>query len=505
MQSKSTRCAKALRPVAAAGIGFFLCACSLIVGRHPEEAAPPAVPAAEAETAPPPAPVPVPIPLDDVEMVEVSSVPQRFSGLAKAAGERPALGESCRERLLHDFRERFYAPWTSKGPIFDVAEARVLMRDEARRSWYGENKRKMPGRMMRELLDNCALSGFPSRSLAAVAVAPGHLRGLPTHLPLYETSEDEPFDMLSFPQVKLNEPLRVLHVSRDGAWYFVETGYANGWIETRDVALVDAATVRSRMDAAQVVVTKDFVPVADGRGTGTFPAKIGTILPLAGDDQERADGTGDWRVAVASAGEGGKAEFHTSIIPRTAAASFPLPFSSDQIAAIGDQLLGQPYGWGESFDLRDCSAMLRDFFLPFGIWLPRTSADQIASIPRRVGLAGMAARKKEQEILKAGVPFLTLLYKPGHIMLYVGTDADGKPLVFHDAWSIRVKVHGREQTRIIGSSVITTLEPGKGLGLVPGTSLLDRITELAVIPERCEVPVARVRRASPPSARIGGK
>jgi hypothetical protein len=504
MPRQSKKYAAAVRLVAFAGIGLSLCACSLLTGRHPGEMPPPAVPAEEAEAAP--APVPVPIPLDDVEMVEVSSVPQRFAGLAKAAGERLALGESCRERLLHDFRERFYAPWTAKSPIFDLVEARALMRDESRRSWYGENKRKMPGRMMRELLENCALSSFPSRSLPAVAVAPGHLRGLPTNLPLYETSEDEPFDMLSFPQVKLNEPLRVLHVSRDGVWYFVETGYANGWIETRDVALVDAATVRSRMEAPQVVVVKDFSPIADGRGTGTFPAKIGTILPLVVEAEQGAgDGKGEWRVAIASAGDGGKAEIHPSAIPRQAAASFPLVFNGDNITAIGDQLLGQPYGWGESYDLRDCSAMLRDFFLPFGIWLPRTSADQIASLPRRVGLAGMTTRKKEQEILKTGVPFLTLLYKPGHIMLYVGTDAEGKPLVFHDAWSIRVKSRGREQTRIIGSSVITTLEPGKGLGLVPGTSLLDRITELGVIPDRCQVPVARARRSLHPSGQIGGK
>jgi hypothetical protein len=129
--------------------------------------------------------------------------------------------------------------------------------------------------------------------------------------------------------------------------------------------------------------------------------------------------------------------------------------------------------------------MLRDFFLPFGIWLPRTSGEQIASLPRRLELAQLAPHSKEELIRRTGLPFLTLLYKPGHIMLYVGVDREGRPLVFHNAWSIRVKEGSGERKQIIGASAITTLEPGKELGLVPGGSLLELGTELATITDRC--------------------
>ena len=73
-------------------------------------------------------------------------------------------------------------------------------------------------------------------------------------------------------------------------------------------------------------------------------------------------------------------------------------------------------------------------------------------------------------------------------MLYVGEDGAGQPLVLHDAWSIRVKDGKGERAQIIGMSAITTLEPGKELGLVPGSSLLERSTELATITRRCKVP-----------------
>jgi len=450
---------------------------------------------------------------EELEIADLSRIPQDLDRLAAAAGDRLALSDTCRTQLRDEFQSRFYAPWSAAPPRFDPVEAGDFMKQEGRVVWYGPNKRKLPPKLMQEFMENCALEHFPSRNDTAISVAPGHLRGLPTYLPLYQSAEDYPFDMLSYPQVKLNEPLRVLHESRDGVWLFVETGYTNGWLERRDVALVDQNFIKAWMRAPHLVVVQDYASIPDGRGVGVSRSKVGTVLPLAGEAE------GSWEVSIASAGEGGGVQNRRVRIPRGAAAKFPLEFSRENVALIGDQLLGDPYGWGEIYDLRDCSAMLRDFFLPFGIWLPRTSADQVASVPRRLELARMTPAEKESAILSTGIPFLTLLYKLGHIMLYVGADSAGRPLVFHDAWSIRLKDSGDAapaggsgsaadgtingvdkngaeckivgngpRTQIIGASAITTLEPGKELGLVPGSSLLERITELAVIPNRCQEP-----------------
>ena len=463
-------------------LALLLTGCSLLgKGRSEvaaplvQESCPTCAPRVEMETEPAEAAPP----LGGPEIQDLRRIPQQLDGLAAAAGDRLDPGDRCRTQLQEEVHRRFFAPWTSSAPLFDIADSKHVMREEGGHDWYGVNKRKVGRKQMQELFDNCALAGFPSRKDAAIAVAPAHLRGLPSYLPLFEGAEDEPFDMLSYPQVKLNEPLKVLHASRDGVWFFVETGYSTGWIEARDVALVDAAFRESWMQGPHLVIVRDYTSVADGKGVGTYRAKIGTILPVV-----RADENG-WDVSVASAGEGGKAESRISRIPREAAAPFPLPFNGEKIAMIGNQLLGQPYGWGEIYGLRDCSAMLRDFFLPFGIWLPRTSTDQIESIPRRHELAALAPEAKRELIREKGRPFLTLLHKPGHIMLYVGVDKEGHPLVFHDAWSIRVKGKGEERTKIIGMAAVTTLEPGKEFGLAPGSSLLERSTDLGVITDRC--------------------
>jgi hypothetical protein len=444
----------------------------------------------------------------DVEIEDLRRIPQQLGGLAAAAGDRLTIAQACRDQLRDEFESRFFAPWSVSAPAFDAAEARSFMKEQGQVAWYGPNKRKVAPGQLQELLDNCALEGFPSRNDTAIAVAPSHLRGLPTYLPHYRHAEDYPFDMFSYPHVKLNEPLRVLHASRDGVWLFVETGYTNGWIAARDVALVDRNFIESWRQAPHLVVTRDYAPVPDGLGVGVFRAKVGTILPL-----ERL-AEGGWEVLVASAGEGGRAQTRAVSIPHGAGAPFPLEFSQENLAQIGGQFLGEPYGWGEIYDLRDCSAMLRDFFLPFGIWLPRTSADQVSSVPGRVELAAMSPSEKTEAIRSLGIPFLSLLYKPGHIMLYVGVEPEGRPLLFHDAWSIRLKDPGAgegegtgeaaggrqgERTQIIGVSAITTLEPGKELSLVPGGSLLERVTELATITNRCQT-LPRLGPVQPPSS-----
>jgi len=419
----------------------------------------------------------------NTEIDDVLLLPQEITTYADAAGERLTIGTDCRNTLLAEFRERFYAPWTQAFTRYDLAETKRFMKEAAQAKWYGVNRRLMPAGLLRGILDKCALDKFPSRNEKAISIVPAHLRGLPTHLPLFTAADAYPFDMLQYPQVKANEPLRVLHVSRDGIWLFVESAYSNGWLEARDVAIADQSFIDSWMALPQLVIIRDDVTVKDEKSETSYRCEIGTFLPLV------EAGEAWWTAEVATVGKGRKAQSSLTRIPREAADRFPLAFNRENIALIGNQLAGQPYGWGEMFGLRDCSAMLRDFFQPFGIWLPRTSADQIASVRQRVGLKGKQPWEKEDVIRRRAVPFLSLFYKPGHIVLYIGQDSKGQPLVFHNTWSIRVKDAAAGHSQIIGKAVITTLEPGKEAGLEEGSSLLEKMTTISTITDRCQGPL----------------
>jgi cell wall-associated NlpC family hydrolase len=137
--------------------------------------------------------------------------------------------------------------------------------------------------------------------------------------------------------------------------------------------------------------------------------------------------------------------------------------TAENMAAIANELVNEPYGWGGLHGNRDCSAMVRDLFAPFGIWLPRNSAHQAKQGGSFIDLSDLSADEKEGVILAQGVPYLTLLWRPGHIMLYIGS-YEGEPLVFHNMWGISTRdLLGRRGRRIVGHAAITTLHPGREL------------------------------------------
>ncbi|MDP2268917.1 MAG: hypothetical protein Q8K46_07080, partial [Deltaproteobacteria bacterium] len=102
-------------------------------------------------------------------------------------------------------------------------------------------------------------------------------------------------------------------------------------------------------------------------------------------------------------------------------------------------------------------------FAPFGIWLPRNSGHQAKMTGAFVDFRNLSPAEKEKAIMKQGLPYFTLLWFKGHIMLYIGAQ-DGQALVFHNFWSVKTRdADGKTGKRIIGRSAITTLHPGKEL------------------------------------------
>ena len=81
-----------------------------------------------------------------------------------------------------------------------------------------------------------------------------------------------------------------------------------------------------------------------------------------------------------------------------------------------------------------------------------------------------------------GVPFSTLVYLKGHIMLYIGAK-NNEPLVFHNIWSVRLKDEtGRKYRHIIGKATVTTLEPGVGIkDFDEDTNILNRIEGIVIL------------------------
>lgn len=419
----------------------------------------------------------------DYEINDVRNLPQNL-GAYTSSLSGVSLNPSCRESLTTEFRKRYFSPWSDGATVFDPSGMVGAINKHLQQEWYGENRRKVPRKTLNDLRGNCDLGHLPSRNRRAITTAATNMRILPTTKPFFKQTDSFPFDMLQQTGIKLNEPLRVLHISRDGMWVFAETSYASGWIEARDVAYLDETTSRWWMGAEQVVIVSDFTALRDTTGAFVRMAKVGTILPLAREEEEFFE-----VYLAARAEQTGEVLELRAKVPKSEAQRHPLEFNGAAIARIGNQMIGTSYGWGELFEDRDCSAMVRDFFLPFGIWLQRGSYDQIHS-GATISLSGKSAGEKARLLSEKGVPFLTLVYLKGHVMLYVGT-VDGTPLVFHDLWGVSVKdTQGKDTKLVIGKAIISTLTPGSELALTT-EPLLARISKLRIVTDSCAPPLRR--------------
>jgi len=124
-------------------------------------------------------------------------------------------------------------------------------------------------------------------------------------------------------------------------------------------------------------------------------------------------------------------------------------------------------------------------FACFGLYLPRNSGDQ-AKAGRFVSLDGLEDQAKEQAILEQGRPLWTILFMPGHVMLYLGPDpASGRAVVCHNLWGLRTRrlFHASPGRWVLGRTVITTLEPGKELTTLvrPGGLLIHRVSGMVFL------------------------
>lgn len=368
--------------------------------------------------------------------------------------------------------------------------------------YYGENKRRHTDKRRRQLEANVRFEDFPARMQRAITIRHTSIRRLPLLQPGYDrytkAGEGFPFDYFQETALWAHAPALILHATVDGAWYYVLTAYYKGWIPANDVAPADEDFIRAWERGRYCAPLSDEAVLKTEPDHFLTTAKIGMILPHLPEE----DGAGYRVVYAAAADADGRATLKKCRLQVSEAAPHPLPFTVENLRPLVAALHGAPYGWGGLLENRDCSSTIKDLYTPFGIWVPRNSSDQA-----RCGELTLELPQNPEEktalIKERGVPFLTILYKPGHAMLYVGENDQGEPLIFHTAWGLKAYyddpglaatldkyplegMHFNEEKglfegrKIIGQTAITTLTIGREEPAIRQT-LLDELTLMTVL------------------------
>jgi cell wall-associated NlpC family hydrolase len=266
------------------------------------------------------------------------------------------------------------------------------------------------------------------------------MRAWPTKDVVFKTQET--FDLDRFQENGLfpADAVAVLHESSDGQWYFVQSYNYAAWVPQDRIVTGDREPILQYRDA------RSFLIVAGSKVTTNFNPKteaiselqldMGVRLPLLdpASIERSVDGQNpksSHPVSLPVRDERGELAFRTVLIARNQDVCVGyMPFTRRNILHQSYKFLGERYGWGHSYNARDCSGLVMEVYKTFGILLPRNSAQQRTS-PIGSNTYFRASDSAEEKLKNlAACDVGDLLYCPGHVMLYLG-HVDGEPYVIH--------------------------------------------------------------------------
>ena len=374
---------------------------------------------------------------------------------------------SAYEQLQYDdiYNSKFFEPWQLIEMDLTEIEKKWQFKYAKERT-YRRSGRRIPKKWFSYQIKNSNFSRYNSLAQPAITIKHTDLKLYPSKLEIFydpkRTGEGFPFDYNQNSAVYINTPIFVSHYSQDKKWVYVKTSYAFGWIRYTDIAFVSTDfQQRFQNDKYAITVTDNLSLVEDGIDLSLV--KMGTVFPMDKNTGEylyaKKDRNGYAYIKRFSPSE-------INLIARK-----PIKFNQFNVAHISNQLVGEPYGWGGKLQARDCSALTRDFFAPFGIYLPRNSSQQAKeSSGSYLSLKGLNEKEKQETILSTAKPFRTLLYVPGHITLYLG-QRNGEPVMLHNYWGARLK-SGKKI--VIGRAIISTTKIGDERSDIKKDSMLSQ-------------------------------
>jgi len=254
-------------------------------------------------------------------------------------------------------------------------------------------------------------------------------KAMPTDVPFFENVHapggSYPFDENIQSLFRIGLPVFVSHLSHNNEWALVCSEICSGWVKCRDIAYVDDRFVDHYTSLKLGVFIEDGIPI---RSKTQFheTTNIGMLLPKVG---QRA------LIPVKTLQNESFLQWSRNKFKKTEFVYFPYKFNQTNAHEIMNKLLGNHYAWGgNTYGGRDCSLTIKDFMCVFGRHLPRNSKGQIESQRNVIDLTSIT--DKESKINALCTPFQSIVYMPGHVMLYVGRDRNNRAVFFHNAAGI---------------------------------------------------------------------
>jgi hypothetical protein len=284
-----------------------------------------------------------------------------------------------------------------------------------------------------------------------------------------------------------------------GDMQLARTRYTWGWIA--DAAALSPAL--SENHAARFT-RGPFVTLAEDATAGGVTVPAGRLVPRASENGG-GSGAGSGRREGRDGRDGGKVLVATATgvvevaLPAERLRPAPRPLTRRAVIEEGFRYVGTPYGFGDKDGGRDCSRLLLDVFETFGIRMPRHSSWQARAGSYSIDLTGASEADRLLLLDAASAGGIVLMHIPGHIMLYLGRDADNRPMALHGLGEYRAPcADGTGETLFHVPNIhVTDLELGRGTSKTALIERIDRLTVLGPAPGPALAGAVELRPAAP--------
>ncbi|AXP08535.1 SH3 domain-containing protein [Campylobacter hepaticus] len=364
------------------------------------------------------------------------------------------------------YEKHFFSPWHDsfknykKEDLFWSFSSYLNSKD----TYYFFNKQLIPQSWFESAIDNANIKDLGKLNQKALLVQNTISKNFPTQRailknPFFE-NEGIPFDYASDTALNAGTPVLISHFSKDKRYAFILSEAGAGFVESKDLEFFSDSRAKIYENLNFITPLKEKLAILSDDNQFFFETRIGAIYPYYKEDKNYYYG---------------KIGSKKYKISKQDAALFPLNFNDENLKKQIAQILGLPYGWGGYNLERDCSLLTRDVFSAFGLYLPRNSKAQKNAFTH-FNISNLDNTQKKAFLDRFGKAYLSLLYLPGHIMLYAGNIGENN-IVVHDIWGLR---KGDTQRLLISSSAITSLEIGKE-DIAKENLLLSKIQEISFV------------------------
>ena len=388
--------------------------------------------------------------------------------------------------------------------LLTPAQIRHLNYHMRTRDPYAESLRRMPpqlsanavqNKLNRSSKDNDYIVNAPVKVQYAVTVRRTNVRQLP------QPWDGDKYDGLQGTALDPAEAVAVLIPSRDEKFFFCQTRNYFGWIDRNDLAFTDQVTWLSYAAPKDFLVVVDHKKTVDVKGSKLL-FQMGALIPLMQvsleevpepEDNSGLDFTGAmvsigipafprpitnhventaWIARLPISVNGRLKEVYITIADDDSINHGWLPCTQNNFVRQAFKFLGDEYGWGGLNNSVDCSAFVNDVYRSMGIQIPRDADKQEGSMPIFAVFNNVDTHERYEIVKRA--PLGSLLFKRGHVMMYLGQDKRGTPLVIH---SVSSYVKNGEKIFIRKVIVSDLRYQGKA-----GVETIDQLTGIASVP-----------------------